>query len=334
MNHEQTQKYQLISLIILVNLAITVALYYAKPVLMPFVFAIFYYSASVPLMNFLELRLRLPRFASLATTFLIVGSISFLCIGQLSYFLASLIGKVESYHNMFIELIGKTGKYLETHQIYLDQTFILNSLKDLPIVSYVKVFSGGAISFLGNTLLILIIYCFLLTGRDPAGNEDKNSLVREIESKISSYVINKILLSFLTGIIIASILFFYKLQLATLFGVLCVVLNFIPSIGSIIATVLPMPVIILQYGIGPEFFTIIGLCSVAQIIIGNIIDPKIVGKDLDLHPIAILLSLVFWGMIWGVPGAFLATPITAVIKIIFSKIQPTKRLSELLAGRF
>ena len=73
--------------------------------------------------------------------------------------------------------------------------------------------------------------------------------------------------------------------------------------------------------------------AVIQIWLGNAVQPRMLGNALDLHPIVILISLIFWSMIWGVPGAFLATPMTAVIRIVLEKIPTTRPLAELLAGR-
>jgi AI-2 transport protein TqsA len=119
-----------------------------------------------------------------------------------------------------------------------------------------------------------------------------------------------------------------------MFGFLAFLLNFIPTVGSIIATLLPLPVVLLS----PELSVTTKILALAvpaalQIVLGNAIQPKVLGNALDLHPIVILISLIFWSMIWGVAGAFLATPMTAVLRIVLERIPATKPLSEILAGR-
>ncbi|WP_143300823.1 AI-2E family transporter, partial [Candidatus Entotheonella palauensis] len=118
------------------------------------------------------------------------------------------------------------------------------------------------------------------------------------------------------------------------FGLFAFLLNFIPSIGSIIATLLPLPVVLVD----PEsslttVILAIGLPGSAQFLIGSLIEPKVVGGTLNLHPVTILLSLIVWGMIWGIVGMFLAIPLTAVMQIFLERFEHTAPIAELLAGR-
>ena len=78
---------------------------------------------------------------------------------------------------------------------------------------------------------------------------------------------------------------------------------------------------------------IVGLLTATEFIIGNLIEPRFLGDGMDLHPAVVIASLIFWGLVWGVPGAFLSVPITASVKIILSKIKHTRPVAELLAGR-
>ncbi len=80
--------------------------------------------------------------------------------------------------------------------------------------------------------------------------------------------------------------------------------------------------------------TVILLTSGIQVVSGNVIEPKLMGQSFDLHPVVVLLALMFWGMVWGVVGMFLATPITAGLKIVLERIEATRPLALLMAGRF
>jgi len=117
------------------------------------------------------------------------------------------------------------------------------------------------------------------------------------------------------------------------FALGAMVLNFIPTIGPIIAVALPMPIVFYAYDLHWQFFFILSTLSILQFIIGNIIEPRVLGDIMDLHPITVLICLVFWALIWGVSGMFLAVPLTTVIKIIFERIEATKPFAEVLAGR-
>lgn len=123
-------------------------------------------------------------------------------------------------------------------------------------------------------------------------------------------------------------------DLAMAFGLFAFLLNFIPSIGSIIATLLPLPVVLLSPDLsGTLLMLAIVLPGAVQVTLGNIVEPKLMGRSLDLHPVTVLLALIFWGSIWGMVGMFLATPMTAVIKIFFEQQEHTRPLANMLAGR-
>ena len=122
--------------------------------------------------------------------------------------------------------------------------------------------------------------------------------------------------------------------LAMVFGLLAFLLNFIPNIGSAIATLLPLPVVLVD----PQVSALSAILALAipgaiQGVMGNVVEPRMMGDSLDLHPVAILMSLIFWGMLWGVIGMLLATPITAVLKIFLERFDGSRPLAELMAGR-
>ena len=144
----------------------------------------------------------------------------------------------------------------------------------------------------------------------------------------------KLIISAATGLLIGMLLLACDIELALMFAILTLLFNFIPNVGSIIATALPLPIVLLQFGMGWQFLTVLIVSMAVQVVIGNVIEPKVLGDSMDLHPITILLFLMFWGLVWGLPGMFLAVPITAILKIVLSRLEPTHGLSELLAGRF
>ena len=102
---------------------------------------------------------------------------------------------------------------------------------------------------------------------------------------------------------------------------------------EMIAVLLPIPVLFLQYGLGSRFFVFFGLLAATEFIIGNLLEPRFLGEGMDLHPVTVVASLIFWTLVWGVPGAFLSVPITASVKIVLSKIKHTRLVAEILAGR-
>ena len=155
-----------------------------------------------------------------------------------------------------------------------------------------------------------------------------------ITAKIKHYVVLKTALSFLTGALTGLFLWITGVRLFFLFALLTFILNFIPNVGSIIATILPIPMVL----VNPDFSILtlslaIILPGTVLMVVGNVIEPKLLGDSLELHPITVLLSLIFWGIIWGIPGMLLAAPITAVFKILLENIEITKPVAILLEGK-
>ena len=125
------------------------------------------------------------------------------------------------------------------------------------------------------------------------------------------------------------------IDLALVFGLFAFLLNFIPSIGSIIATLLPLPVVI----VSPDVSTTVAVLAIAipgtiQFTIGNLIAPRVLGSSLSLHPVTILLALMFWGSLWGVVGMLLATPMTAVLKMLADRFERTQAIARIMSGTF
>ena len=153
--------------------------------------------------------------------------------------------------------------------------------------------------------------------------------------RVKRYLMTQAAVSAATGILVGTVLALLGVDLALVFGLFAFLLNFIPSVGSIIATLLPLPVVLFS----PDVTTLTAVLAIAipgsiQLTIVIIITPKVMGDSLDLHPVVILLALILWGTIWGIVGMLLATPITAVMKILFERLEVTRPLAGALAGRF
>ncbi|MBR0253290.1 MAG: AI-2E family transporter, partial [Synergistaceae bacterium] len=154
-----------------------------------------------------------------------------------------------------------------------------------------------------------------------------------ISEQVSQYLSTLALISFATGVCAWLVLMIFDVKLAAGWGVLTFLLNFIPTVGSIIATIPPVVMSIIQFspGLFKPFLVLLSLTAI-QITIGNIITPKVVGDRLGVSPVVILLSLLLWGMIWGIPGALLSTPIISIIKIICENIPALQSIAVLIGS--
>ncbi len=154
----------------------------------------------------------------------------------------------------------------------------------------------------------------------------------DIDKDIKTYIKIKTVSSLTTALLSFSVLYFVGVPLATFWGLLIFILNFIPTVGSMIAVFFPLVITLIQFDSLFPFFVVASLLITIQVIIGSILEPKFLGKSLNLSPLVIILSLTIWGSIWGVVGMFLCVPIMAIANIILSKFEKTRPIAIMLSA--
>jgi len=214
----------------------------------------------------------------------------------------------------------------------IDTQQIIKDLKNY-IFNIVTNAFGTILGLISSMVFVIIFVLFLLMGRNPYTTHSQ--VYSEVVGKIRKYVGIKIVISALTGILVWTTLAIVGLELAGVFGILAFLLNFIPSIGSIIVTFLPVPIAVVQFQSSPWLIVlVVAIPGAIQTLLGNIIEPKLQGEGLNLHPVTILLALSFWGLLWGIVGMFLAAPITAAIRIALMQYDMLRPVARLMAGDF
>jgi len=153
-----------------------------------------------------------------------------------------------------------------------------------------------------------------------------------INQRIGAYLALKTLLSLLLAVSSYVVMRLFGLEFAALWAVLIFFLNFIPYVGSVLGVVFPVLMTVVQFQDAGTVLTMLLVLTALQFGIGNFLDPYLMGNSLNLSPFAILVSLAVWSELWGVPGAFLAVPITAILTIVFSQFPGTRPIAVLLSS--
>ena len=217
-------------------------------------------------------------------------------------------------------------------------------LKQLDIGAYLQSFGATVRALVSSMGIITVYLIFLLLEqrtfgdkikaiiRDPKRQEDTFVLIDKMRSDIRSYIGIKVLTSAATGLISYMVLKLVSVDFASFWAVLIFLLNFIPTIGSIIATLFPSLLTLIQFPTLGPFVVTISVLTAVQFCIGSLLEPRLMGNRLNLSPIVILLSLGLWGSVWGIPGMFLCVPITVIIMIICSYFPATRPFAILLSG--
>lgn len=326
------QRVQTISLVIIASVLSAAALHWLQPVMVPFVLAILLTYGLAPIVDGLVARCHFPRWAAVLAAvllgFLVVSAVAALVTSSVR----ELNQNADMYQQRVSELLLRLMKWFESQGIPLGAETINEQLSKIPFGKMLGALSTSILNLLSNTFLVLVFAIYLLQGTSQTA--DTTSLRSEIEGRVKNYLFMKFVLSAGTGVLTSLILWSLGIKWAAVFGILAFILNFIPSVGSVVAVVLPLPLVVLEPDVTGLTITLaIVLPSIVQVVIGNIIEPKWMGDSLQLHPITILLALVFWSMLWDVPGMLLATPICAAMRIVFDSFEGTKPLARLLAGQ-
>jgi AI-2 transport protein TqsA len=202
---------------------------------------------------------------------------------------------------------------------------------------------GNFTNFIGNMLLVLLLLMFMLGEKVPMvtrialaltkeRGEELQRIVAAIDTRVQHYLFIKTLMSVATAALAALILLIGGVDFVIFSALLIFFLNYIPTVGSLAGTAFPVMIAFLRYGFCLRLVLITAGLMVMGFVMGNVVEPHVMGRNLDLSPIVIVLSLIFWGWLWGVVGMFLAVPVTSALKIIFENIPALKPLAAAMSG--
>ena len=202
----------------------------------------------------------------------------------------------------------------------------------------------ASVSAIAVTVIIVLLYAsFLLIeqrsfdAKIAAISSDPRSVARirqvtsDINSRIGAYLALKTFLSILLGLTSWIVMAFMGLDFAAFWAVLIALLNYVPYIGSFLGVLFPVTMSIVQFANPNDVLAVLLPLTALQFLIGNFLDPYVMGNSLNLSPFAILVSLAAWSALWGIPGAFLAVPITAIMAIVLSEFAGTRPIAVLLS---
>lgn len=319
--------------------------------ILPFAVAVLLSFLIIPVANFLEGK-KIPSFLTNIFIFVLI-SLILTSLGMMLYgSLLSVKNQIPSYFKENKFLIDSLANYFERHfnvtilsdseGISIREIFNLVSPKSL--ITAINTSFGSFIEFLSKIMLTLLFLMFIFLSRKTfvkkvmrfaeAGRTDSDTghhIMISIAEQIQSYLWLKTLISVGTGLLFGITTFLMGIDFYLVWGFMVFLLNYIPTLGPIIATVPPVIITYLQFD-SAALATAASLILVAiQMTSGMVVEPKIMGDKLNLNIITVLLSLFLWGLIWGYFGMILAVPIVVSINIILSNIPKYRRISDLLS---
>lgn len=295
---------------------ISMGLMYSKMIIIPLFLAFIIYLIIDPIADKMHEKLKVSK----KIYILVILFLSIMIITFLSQFFWSsiqqLIGEFDIYFKQFNTFAESTFSKIQAMLPGVKLKDMLQEQLSTPVSKIIGTFSAFIKDFMQIISLSLVASFFFLF--DPIALEklEKRSALADIENRLRHYILIKGLTSLLTGVIISFYLFIFGYKFVFFMGVVTVLLNFIPSFGSVIATFLLIPVFAISADSGADLLLPLIFPGIVQFLIGNIMEPKLMGKALSLGPIIIIFSLIFWGIIFGVYGVFLAVPLSLIVSFV------------------
>ncbi len=332
MNQQPPSKFALINTICLMILAASAStwvLVYTKTVLMPFVIALFFYMLANSLATWLSRKWKVPYGIGLTLSFVTFMTLTIMTASFISSSIESFVSGADIYTDRLNDSLDWILNKAANYHININADFVTETLAKLPVFNMVKSVGGLIVSLFTNIILITLFVIFMFMGNASA---EKPAFVGTVQRQISLYLMVKIGVSLLAAGCTWIVLTSTKTELALMLAVLTFILNFIPNIGPLIATLLPLPVLFLQYGFDWHMLLVVALLTAVHFIVGNILETKWLGKGMNLDPIVVVACLIFWALVWGVMGALLAVPLTAIIKMILEQHETTRPIARILGG--
>jgi predicted PurR-regulated permease PerM len=314
-----------------------------RPILLPLVIAIFVWYLLEALARGLGLirigGLSAPRWLCLPAAILIMLSAIWMVIELIAINVDAVTAAAPAYQANLEDVVARMGAMFGVT--------VVPSLKELvgevsvgALVSQAAAALAGIAGNVGTVLLYVIFLLIEQRGIDhkisafvanPAREATVRAALQHMGVQVRAYVWLKTLTSIMTGAMSYAVLGLVGVDFAVFWSILLTLLNFVPYVGSVVGVALPSLLALLQFGTVSAFLAVLGGLTVVQLIVGNVVEPRVLGRSLNLSPLVILMSLAVWHSIWGVGGMVLCVPLMVIVMIVLAHIPQTRRVAILLS---
>lgn len=341
------QRFQTLVYGTIFGLIIGWVLYIGRDVIIPIVFGVLVFYVIVGLTRLMSriplLGPRLPSLVRHSLSIVVIGIaltvIAYLAIASKN----NVVALAPQYQNSLLSAIQTMAAFLHMEN---EPTWATLRQDLLGQVNMQRVIGATVTSVTSVVvgLLVVVLYAALLLveqrsfaakianlSSDPRRVSRIKEVTSDINARIGAYLGMKTLLSILLGVLCWVVMVFAGLQFPLFWAVFIGLLNFVPYLGSVLGVLFPVLMAVVQFGWTGDVLAVLVPLTIVQFVIGNIVDPLVMSNSLNLSPFAILASLAVWTALWGVPGAFLAVPITAIMTIVFSEFPGTRPIAVLLS---
>lgn len=315
---------------------VTAGLKAAAPLLVPFLLALFVALISAPPLFWLQDR-GVPRGFSLLLVVAGIVGIGFVLTALISQSVNEFYAAMPAYQKSMQQHLGGLEAWLTGIGIDIPEDFVRETIDTQAVFRLTSGLLLGLSTMVTSLFFIMLMAIFILSEassfpskiRRIVSTEDSISAVGTFIDDVKRYIFLKTVISLGTGVFVALWLAFFGVDQYVLWGLLAFLLNYVPNIGSIIAAIPAVILAFIQGGFDLALWAVVGYVLV-NVVVGNLLEPAVMGKGLGLSSLVVLLSLVFWGWVLGPVGMLLSIPLTMMVKIGLEGNEQTRWVSVLL----
>ncbi|MBA2709487.1 MAG: AI-2E family transporter [Tatlockia sp.] len=314
-----------------------------RSLLIPIVIAIFFWHLLNTVKDGIKsipyLKEHLPDWVSMVLALLVVAGLIKILIDIISNNVSDVIAAAPRYQENLTNIFNMIDKRFHIRSFVSADNFVKNLSVQNILVNIYGVFS----TITSSAVLIALYVCFLFVEQhyfrqklvalfpDKKPRQLVNNISNHIIKDTQTYLGLKTLMSLFTATTSWIIMKSVGLDFAEFWGLLIFFLNFIPNIGAMIATAFPALIALVQFDSWFPFIMVTSGIVAIQFIVGNFVEPRFLGKSLNLSGLVILFALALWGAVWGVLGMFLSVPITVMMMIVFAHFESTRPIAIMLS---
>lgn len=309
----------------------------AEALLVPIMFALFVAVLTAPVVQGL-MRKRVPAVIAIPVVVSLLLVVLLLFGGLLGRSLNDFVATIPSYQSRLETLLAGAVSSLAERGVELSKETVLSAIDPGAAMGVISGALTQVASLLSDTMLVLLTVIFLLFEvtelprkyRLAVGDPDADlSRFTDIVADVKHYIVLKTYISLGTGVVVAVALWLLGIDFPVLWGIVAFVLNYVPNVGSIVAALPPVLLATVQYGLGRAALVAAAFITI-NLLIGNLLEPKLLGARLGLSTLVVFVSLVLWGWLWGIPGMLLSVPLTMVGKLLLHHSETWRWLAQLM----
>ncbi|PIE17057.1 MAG: hypothetical protein CSA66_06880 [Proteobacteria bacterium] len=337
----ETDKNRTLFLGVIAAVLVGLLFYAMRPVVLPIVLATFFALMVRPVHRWLKRYV--PSALSVTLLTASIGAVLFAIPVMLAANIQAILDKLPEYRPRIQAIFDEVTRVAERQfDVDLSDLHITSADAMDSLLSVLSTSVEGAAAFLGTVVLVLFTMIFVLSeteiaraklalALDPANERKVMDSVHSMREAMTRYIATKTLISFLSGLSAGLFTWALDVDFPFVWGVLTFMLYYIPNVGATIAVVPPTLIALVQFDSPTQGVVVLASLGVSFNLIGNVLEPRLMGRTLSISPLVVFISLIFWGWYWGFIGVILSVPLTVTVKIVCEHIDALRPIAIMLS---